>query len=359
MKRKSDFIDFLEKNAAWKNNDNAIWLASTVKMYRNIANFKFPGKLTVENKKQILPLIENGLIDQCHLQNPFVILAEDMTPIEKEYLYEHFLAVSSFQQAHGGEAFITDETGKFLVIINVRDHIQLQLTYYNNEIEEAWGELVATETKLGSSIDYSFSPKFGFLSSDFSTCGTGLVVYIFLHVPALVHTNKLNDILLGTSDDDEEVVTEGIQGNLQQMVGDVLTLHNSCTLGLTENDIIRMIHTSATRLMVAEKSARTKLCNENNPDIKDKISRAFGLLTHSYCLETKEALDALSLCKLGSELGWVTGVPHAVFNDLFFTIRRAHLMQKEDSNDEQDTLTHKRAEYIHTSLQEAKLALEV
>ena len=73
---------------------------------------------------------------------------------------------------------------------------------------------------------------------------------------------------------------------------------NTCTVGLTEEYILTTMRMWATRAVVAE-IISGKLMENDNKQIKNKVTRALGLLTHSYQLEAIEALNALSLVKLG------------------------------------------------------------
>ncbi len=109
--------------------------------------------------------------------------------------------------------------------------------------------------------------------------------------------------------------------------------------------------------MVEENTVRNHLRKEENAMVMDKVSRAYGVLIHSYQIETVEALNAISLLKLGADLGWLEGVSPQDLNRLFFECRRAHLLSKFEQEVVQDKLPHKRAEFIHSTLQKAKLKI--
>lgn len=337
----------------WEKNENTIWLASTVALNRNIDKFKFPGKLQDEKRKQMIGLISEPLLASSFLQKPHLITSEEMLPVEKEFLYEHFLTSRSFNQAHGGEAFIIDHTGCFLAAINLRDHLQLQLTDCYGELENTWNRLLKIETELGAKVSYSFSPRFGFLTSAPAECGTGLTVSLFLQATAMIHMNRLEDFL--DRHHDEAIAISGLQGKPGDMIGDLLTIKNNYSLGLTEENILTLLRGYGTKLYVQEKSARSELKQSGDAHIKDMVGRAYGLLTHSYQIETIEALNAISLIKLGVDLGWVTGVTMPVLNSLFFQCRRAHLLCQLGEDAAQQELLHKRAEFIHKVLKDAKL----
>jgi protein arginine kinase len=90
----------------------------------------------------------------------------------------------------------------------------------------------------------------------------------------------------------------------------------------------------------------------------DKVSRAFGILIHSYRIETRETLNEIGLVKLGVDLGWVEGVTPADLNHLMFHCRRAHLLTSlKEPEIPQDQVPHKRAEFIHATLKNAKLKI--
>jgi len=154
----------------------------------------------------------------------------------------------------------------------------------------------------------------------------------------------------------ESVNALGLSGGLDRFEGDFLLLKNSYTLGTSEESILADLHTTATGLILAEKNKREDYKKQSPSALKDDISRAYGLLKHSYQLEIKEALDALSLIKLGIDLGWVEGVSDGEINEIFFRCRRAHILQSDEKIAlNKKELAHARAELLHEKLQRANL----
>ena len=109
------------------------------------------------------------------------------------------------------------------------------------------------------------------------------------------------------------------------------------------------------RLIVAEKTLRDK--QKDSKHVKDQVSRAFGLLMNSFQIETKEALNALSMCKLGIDLQWICNADHSIFNELFFFARRAHLQSTFKSSVEQELLPEKRSEFLRHALKKLRLKI--
>jgi protein arginine kinase len=299
--------------------------------------------------------LSKELLSMEQLKNPCLFKAEELSSLEKEYLVEHFLTSQSFHSAGPGEAFIIDGSGERMISLNLRNHVHFESIDTNSEMENAWNHLVKLETNLGKNISYSYSPKFGFLTADPTQCGPGLLVTVFLQLSGLIHKEMIDGVLEKIVD--ESFVVTGIQGSPTEIIGDVIVIQNNYTLGVTEETIISSVRSIATKLLVEEHAVRSQIKNKGSPEIKDKISRAFGILIHSYQIEAVEALNAISLLKLGVDLGWLAGINTMQLNALFFNCRRAHLLCQYEDKIPQEEIQHKRAEFIHRSLKEAKLII--
>ncbi len=342
----------------WRKNPNSIWLASMVSLTRNLKKFKFPAKLSDERRKQVIELLASDLKKSSLLKNPQLLLAEKVLPLEKEFLVEHFLTNQGFYQSSHGEAFMIDSTAEFLATFNLKDHLTLYWLDNREELEATWEKVVRLEMEL-QDCSYAFHPKFGFLSADPATSGTGLTISIFLHLPALIHTDNFIEAVGKFKEESIEMM--GLQGDPNELIGDIVLFQNVYRLGVTEEGLLTSLRTLAAKMVIEEKAMRSKLqANQGEMVIplKDKVSRAFGVLLHSYQIEAIEALQALSLLKLGADLNWIKGISQEILNFALFNIRRAHLLchyQEEKISPEE--ILHKRAEYIHRTLAGAELLI--
>lgn len=342
-------------NTPWSNNENTIWLGSALSLQRNIEKFKFPGKMAPDRRQQVLALASKELLDSSDISAPVLLKAEDMTPLDKEYLTEHFLTLQTLQHAHAGEGFLIDASGSFLTTFNLLNHLHFTILDTHGDLEKASNRLVSIESGLGQILGYAYSSKFGFLTADPHQCGTAFTVSAFLQLPALAQMGELETITKKLQDD--QLVITGIQGSPTEIIGDVISLQNNYTLGVTEENILSSLRSAITKLQVQENSARLRLKEQERPEIKDHVARAFGILMHSYQIETIEALNAISLIKLGVDLHWVNGVTIAALNQLFFSCRRAHLLGKISGALTSEEIPHKRAEHIHKTLKNVSLAI--
>ncbi|KAF3362536.1 hypothetical protein PHSC3_000771 [Chlamydiales bacterium STE3] len=355
MKNKTFKEILAQYTIPWNDNSHTVWLASALLLQRNIEKYHFPGKLDSDRRKQIVAVIGKEVEKLEGIEEPLLVKAEESSPQEKEFLMEHCLTNESFLQAHQGEAFIVDKSGAFILSLNIRDHLHLRTLDTNGELESAWNRLVKLETQLSKSFSYAYSSKFGFLTADPFSCGTGLVVSAYLQLSGLIHLGKLDSTLAGMKDDSIKV--SGLQEDSGELIGDIVKISNNYVLGVNEEAIIANLRSFITKLVVEENSARSTIRQQESADIKDKVARSFGLLIHSYQIEAAEALNEIALLKLGLELGWLKGIEMKELNKLFFICRRAHLLNHFPEKISQEEIPHKRAEFIHSFLKNASLLI--
>jgi protein arginine kinase len=354
-KEKNPIPPIFQLKNPWEKHAHHVWLASTLTLTRNLQKFKFPHKLDKTREHQVLSLIQESLTKCPELQKAELFHSEDINPLQKEFLLEHFLITDGFYQAHSGEGFVIDTSGEFLGVLNITDHLQLNLLDTQQEIEKSWNKLAKIEGHLSKTLDFAFHPRFGFLSSNPRLAGTALIISLYLHIPATIHMGELPELL--EKEKEEEVEAVGLQGKTSEMIGDILVARNVCTLGITEEYILTTMRMWATRAVVAEITLRKKLKENNNESMKNKVTRALGLLTHSYQLEVIEALNALSLVKLGIEIGWILAPTDLNMNHTLFNCRRAHLINQLAFKVDIPDLPRKRAEHLHQIASQLTLAI--
>lgn len=347
----SAFTEFSQ----WSENGNSIWLVSIIHLRRNIEKFNFPGKLDLERRKQVVWLTSREISALQGMEIPSLMKAEECTPLEKEFLVEHTMTDESYLQAHQGEAFVLDRKGEYLFSVNIKDHLHMYAIDFKGELESNWTKLVKLEMQLGKSLAYSYSSKFGFLTADPFICGTALLISSYLQLSGLIHSKRLPEVLSKLQDD--AITIGSLQGDPAEPIGDLIKISNNYTLGINEETIISILRNFITKLIVEEHSARAYIRQQDSADIKDKVSRAFGLLIHSYQIEAAEALNEIALLKLGLELGWVKGTTMNELNQLFFNCRRAHLLTHFPEKVAHEEVSHKRAEFIHKTLKNVALTI--
>jgi protein arginine kinase len=356
MTERVELPSFLLERTPWERQTNPFWPASSFILRRNLERSLFPSKIAESDAFPLLESLKNALFAVKEIDQPLFLKSSELSALDKEYLFEHFLCLEGFPDRSNGQAFLIDRSTQFLALLNIQNHLQLHLIDLNGEWEKSWNRLSQIESSIGAAINYAFNSKFGYLTSDPACSGTGLIVHCYLHLPGLIRTGKIQGALVKQRE--EDLFTTGMDGSSEEFIGDIVVLSNRYTLGLTEEAILHSLHLNAIKLMAGEKTLRRELQQEGPSEIKDLISRAYGLIHHSYQLETKETLGALSLIKLGIDLNWVGGVNDGKINEMLFKCRRAHLAHlfQEKGLDFKD-LAKKRAEFIHDQLKTIELKI--
>jgi protein arginine kinase len=134
------------------------------------------------------------------------------------------------------------------------NHLALQWVDCKGFWEQAWNTLNRIETAIGSQTEYAFSPQFGYLTSLPDLCGTSLVVLCYLHLPALIFSEKLEDVLEG--DRLETIKISSFSGGTAEFIGDFIILQNKLTLGVSEETILNDLYTLAKHLLLCRSKTR-------------------------------------------------------------------------------------------------------
>ena len=322
----SSFVTPPTFDVPWEKNTNSIWLASTLSLHRNMDKFNFPQRLDSEKRRLVADLMAGSLKGIPSLKGVSTLPVDAMHPIDREFLTEHFLVFEPIHDNTHGQLFVTESSGTILIHINANDHLELHTVETGGELEKALSRLTAIEQGVERHLPFSFSNRFGYLTSDPCQSGTGLVVNAYVHIPALISKEAYPRTV--ETEHQEGLLFTSLQGNPKDLVGDLLVVKNRWTTGVSEEGILGAIRNSVQKVIAEEQALRSKIKEEKDTRVIDHISRAIGTLQHSFTIDTSEALRALSQIKFGIELGWIEGMTIEAINELFFDCRRAHLAKK-------------------------------
>lgn len=342
----------LPKKTFWHENEGQIEIGTLLTLRRNLDRFLFPSKLDKEKRSQILSLLSQQLMKGETTDRFYK--GEDCSPLDKEWFQEHYFLCSPLQEIHRGEGFILNHTGNFGAFFNIGDHLQLRFLGGKEQLEEGWRLLSQKDDELQETSAFAFSPHFGFLTSMPKDAGTGLEVEILLQVPALSLFREEEHLLLKEEDRIEALPlfsdTPGIDRGL-------LLIKNRTSLGMSEDQILSLLRNFAEKVINKEEALRKRLLEKEESSTKDRISRAYGLLVHSYQIETLEAIEAFGWIKMGLEFGWIKGVEKKKLNSLLVDVRRGHLTERIEKDVPREELLHLRAEFLHQQLKGIELLI--
>ncbi|MBU1599508.1 ATP--guanido phosphotransferase, partial [bacterium] len=168
--------------------------------------------------------------------------------------------------------------------------------------------------------------------------GTGLRASVMLHLPALSMNRRIEKILPTLSR--VGLVSRGFYGEGSEAFGDLFQISNQITLGRKEEELIESLEKVVKQIIEYERESREEISAKGGPKMEDRFKRAYALLTNASLISSKEAMELLSVTRLGIATGFLDQIPYSALNKLFIITQPAHLQMalgKELSPSERDT----------------------
>ena len=279
--------------------DSDIVISSRVRLSRNLNGFNFLNSCSKEKQEEILNKIKE-IVPSLGYGLKYISF-DDLDDITKLSLAEKRLISPEFAVNNNiKKAIIINDEENICIMLNVDDHIELQVFSSGQELENLMNLAVELDEKLGELVDYAYSKDFGYLTASPVNVGTALKASVIVHLPALTLTGNLSKVLrivnnLGMS-------IKGIYGEGSQNYGDLYQISNNQTIGITEKEIIANVKNITEKIIEQERTARKYLCKKEI-ELKDLVYRAYGTLTNSFKINSDECRKLLSEVKMGVDLG--------------------------------------------------------
>jgi protein arginine kinase len=237
----------------------------------------------------------------------------------------------------------------FSFMLNEEDHLRMQAIRPGLQLGSAYEALTALDSALETSLEFAFDPALGYLTTCPTNLGTGMRASAMLHLPGLVLSDQIGQVLQAVSK--IGLAVRGLYGEGTESLGNLYQISNQSTLGESEETIIRHLERVIAQVAQHEQNAREKLLEDDPEMVADKIGRAYGVLRHAHLIDSKEALNHLSLLRLGGTMGVFPRATVVLCDTLLMDIQPAHLQlhaARKLSPEERDTL---RAKIVRDRLQ--------
>ncbi|MGG6312250.1 protein arginine kinase [Paenibacillus macerans] len=308
--------------------ESDIVISSRVRIARNVLHQPFPMLSTNQQSEEVLTQLQNVLSDE-RLQafgKLYPILLTDLDDLDKRVLVEkHLISPNLAGESRNGAAFISEDES-LSIMINEEDHLRIQCLYPGFQVQEAWEKATAIDDIFEAHVDYAFDDRRGYLTSCPTNVGTGLRASVMMHLPALVLTQQINRILTAVTQ--VGLTVRGIYGEGSEAMGNLFQISNQITLGQSEAEIIENLYGVVLQIIQHEKTAREKLISESRLRMMDRVMRSYGILSHAYIIDSKEAAQRLSDVRLGVDLDLIDNVSAQALNELNVLTQPGFLQKK-------------------------------
>lgn len=346
------FSTLIKNPADWMTGGTAAHgavLTSRIRLARNLRHQPFPGWAKREQRALALELMRPSVEALSVMKDAFSQELSDLSSVQKQVLVERHL-VSREHAARGeGSAVVIERRQSFSFMLNEEDHLRMQAIRPGLQLTSAYEALTALDTELEASLEFAFDPTLGYLTTCPTNLGTGLRASVMLHLPGLVLSDQIGQVLQAVGK--IGLAVRGLYGEGTESLGHLYQISNQSTLGESEETIIRRLERVIGQVAQHEQNAREKLVEDDPEMVADKIGRAYGVLRHAHIIDSKEALNHLSLLRLGGSLGFFAADTIILCDSLLMDIQPAHLQLhavRKLSPEERDSI---RAQIVRSRLQ--------
>jgi len=326
----------------WGDTSSDIPLFTRAKLVRNLKGYNFPPKASDDELEEVREIITYAIERNEKLQGFTIFKGEELTPEDRNFLWERFLISKTFIDSPKGKLVAISPDEDISIVVNDRDHLVIQSFANGLNIREAYNKANEIAKILG--LEYTYSEEWGHLTSSPLEVGTGLRVAITLHLPALVLLRQYNFTV-------ETLTPQGfIFHNLwgTGTTGYIFVVTNALTWAFRE-EIITPFEYLANALIKQENKAR-EVMNTHLADIlEDKVTRSWGLLKYARLLSEEETWTYISGIRMGISMGLIFSAKELPrFTNLLLITRHSHLEKRTGRKLQQHIAEKERAALVRS-----------
>ncbi|MGJ8644192.1 MAG: protein arginine kinase [Luteolibacter sp.] len=329
--------------------DECAVITSRIRLARNLRGHSFPGWAKKKEREETLAILRPAVEELPAMKDAFSRELADLTSVQKQVLVERHLISREHAARGNGSGAVIERRQSFSIMLNEEDHLRMQSIRSGLKLREAYESLSELDGELEEKLEFAFDPTLGYLTTCPTNLGTGLRASSMLHLPGLVLSDQIGQVLQAVNK--IGLAVRGLYGEGTESLGNLYQISNQSTLGESEETIIGRLERVIAQVAMHEKNAREKLMEDDPDMVADKIGRAYGVLKNAYIIDSKEALNHLSLLRLGGNLEFFPRETVQMCDSLLMDIQQAHLQLHAGaklSPEKRDTI---RAEIVRSRLQ--------
>jgi len=353
-----------DRDTEWLRGDGDacdVVMSSRVRLARNLAGFPFTSMASQIDQRQVLEACKARILSMPIEEKAQVMWVDlhDSRRDDRSLLVERQLM--SRQHAKGKRSdgsggadsprglavLLPDE--RMSVMVNEEDHLRMQVVRSGFGLEACLDEINELDDAIEEGVDYAYDARFGYLTACPTNVGTGLRLSVMMHLPGLALTGELEKVRNAACD--MGLAVRGFYGEGSESAGDFYQISNQTTLGKSDEMLLREMGTEIIpRVIGYERHARNKLLKEQDTVLRDRVHRAVGALLHARLMKVDEAMELLSLARLGVLMGVIEDIGLGTIHTLMLQVQPTHLQKSLGLELTQQQRRSARAEIIRGRL---------
>lgn len=335
-------------------NDPSNIIASRVRLSRNWEEYKFPSRLKDDEARYMVSRMTQELkgLQGMDGRKYDCRTLEKMEELDRAELRERRLLSRTLAEKKTPGSIIYSEDESVSLVLNGDDHIRLQVLAPGLNLKECYEEADKLDDYINERLPYSFSSKYGYLTSYPTNVGTGMKASVVVHLPSLSTSKRFQDLLGDMSRFGTTV--RGVHGRGSENNGDLYEIYNQKTLGMNEQEIMELVSNVAVQLSEQEREVRQASLAKHRLIREDEVYKSYGVLKYARKLSMKEAMTFLSHLRAGIADGLVETKEFVSIYNLMIGILPANLQKFSRQPLGKEELETARGRYIREHLPELK-----
>ena len=309
--------------------DSDVVISSRIRLARNLVGLPFPGRADHGHLAEIQQCLDCSFADlDAEMGQSFERLHVDrLSALAREVLIEKRLISEKFAEVQPHRmAYISQDT-RVSILVNEEDHLRIQVMMPGLSLGEAFETASRVDDYIEARLDLAFDETMGYLTAYPTNLGTGLRASVILHLPGLVYTRNIENIVntspqLGLAVHPLDGIGEGAH---------LYKISNQFTLGYAETEMIENLHSTVGEIAAHERRARKALSYFGKDGVEDGVWRAFGILSYARALTEQELFALVSRVRYGIDRGIIREVTPECYAELIVAGRDGYLKYLSDN----------------------------
>ena len=344
--------DLLKNPSEWVKADgpnSKIVMSSRVRLARNIRDHPFPGWAKKVERQKLLEMIQPVVEALPEMADHFGDSMDNISAIHKQVLVERHLISREHAAKNVGSGVVINDRETISVMVNEEDHLRMQTIKSGLQLKSIFKIIDQVDTELGGAPGICVFAEARVISRRARPMwAPAMRGSAMVHLPGMVLSDQINQVVQAVNK--LGLAVRGLYGEGTEALGNVFQVSNQTTLGEKEMEVVERLNKVILQIIEHEENARITLLEKKPKLVYDQIGRAYGILTNAHTISSKEALNLLSLVRMGVDLEIFPATARVTVDEMFILSQPAHVQRaaaRKLTAEERDIL---RAELIRTQL---------
>lgn len=314
-----------------KNQDVVISSCSILR--RNLANFPFSIKLNEPEAERIQSIVFDAFNYLSNAEEYHAVSVNKLDDVGRKIMQER--SIIDFNQNEKSESgIIMRNDGWLACTVNTEDHVVLSSFKTGFSLDDTTKSIYEVDEELQKHVQYAASYDFGYLTNSILNSGSGLSLYVVLHLPACSLLKQIGPLAQKLSEEGFELSArynsggyENISGytNRVASLGSYYKLTTKSSASGTEFEQLATMKIAVQEVLNSELNARKKCHTSHLTEIANYTYRSLALAKSSFFINLKESVDIISGVKFGADIGILSGIKDTELHALLYRIQDGHL----------------------------------